>query len=85
MTPLVRYDTAGAGDLEFERLWLLLKGISIKIGKLYFPIAITITHKIEGYLRISFGSSGVIDTAGAKIGDFIVEYLCEFEAICKKA
>jgi hypothetical protein len=30
MTPLVRYDTAGAGDLEFERLWLPLKRISIK-------------------------------------------------------
>jgi hypothetical protein len=30
LTPLVRYDTAGAGDLEFERLWLPLKGISIK-------------------------------------------------------
>jgi hypothetical protein len=30
-------------------------------------------------------SSGVNDTAGAKIGDFIVEYLHKFEAICKKA
>jgi hypothetical protein len=49
LTPLVQYDTAGAGDLQFERLWLALKGISIKknyIGKLYYPIAITITHKI---------------------------------------
>jgi hypothetical protein len=27
----------------------------------------------------------VIDTPGAKIGDFIVEYLREFEAIWKKA
>jgi hypothetical protein len=46
---LVRYDTAGAGDLEFERLWLSLKGISIEkiyIGKLYYPIAKTITQKI---------------------------------------
>jgi alpha-glucosidase (family GH31 glycosyl hydrolase) len=32
-----------------------------------------------------FGSSGVIDTAGAKIDDFKVEYLPEFKAICKKA
>jgi hypothetical protein len=59
----VQYDTAGAGDLEFERLWLALMGISIK-------------------KRIIFGSSGVIDTAGAKIGNFIVENLREFEAIC---
>jgi hypothetical protein len=28
---------------------------------------------------------GVIDTAQAKIGDFKIEYLFEFEAICKKA
>jgi hypothetical protein len=52
---------------------------------LYYPIAVTITHKNWGYLRIIFGSSGVIDTTGAKIGDFIVEYLCKFEAICKMA
>jgi hypothetical protein len=32
-----------------------------------------------GYLRVIFG------TAGAKIGDFKVEYLREFDAICKKA
>jgi hypothetical protein len=42
-------DTAGSGELEFERLWLPLKGISIK-KKLHrqiaLPIAITITHKI---------------------------------------
>jgi hypothetical protein len=76
LTPLVRYDTAGAGDLEFERLWLPLKGISIEkiyIGKLYYPIYITITQKYRGYLRIIFGSSGVIDTAFAKIGDLIVK------------
>jgi hypothetical protein len=30
---LVRYDTAGAGDLEFERLWLPLKGIPVSIKK----------------------------------------------------
>jgi hypothetical protein len=42
-------DTAGAGDLEIKRLWLPLKGISVKknyIGKLYYPIAITVTQKI---------------------------------------
>jgi hypothetical protein len=38
-----------------------------------------------GYLRIVFCPSGVIVTAEAKIGNFIVEYLLEFEAICKKA
>jgi hypothetical protein len=49
MTPLVRYDTAGAGDVVVKRLWLPLKEISIKtnyVGKLYYPIAITITYKI---------------------------------------
>jgi hypothetical protein len=59
--------TAKAGDLEFERLWPNLKGISIKnyIGKLYYSIVtgITITQKIRGYLMI---------------GDFKVEYLREF-------
>jgi hypothetical protein len=29
MTPLRRYDTAGAGDLEFQKLWLPVKRISI--------------------------------------------------------
>jgi hypothetical protein len=29
--------------------------------------------------------SGVIDTADHKKIDFIIEYLCEYEAICKKA
>jgi hypothetical protein len=45
----IAIDTAEAGDLEFERLWLPLKGISIKknyIGKLYYPRAIKITQKI---------------------------------------
>jgi hypothetical protein len=66
-------DTAEAVDLEFKRLWPPLKGIkSIKnyIGKLYYPISITITQNCRGYLRIVFGLSGVIDTAQAKIGDF---------------
>jgi hypothetical protein len=74
-------DTAGAEDLEFERLWLTLKGISIKksyIGKFYYPLAITITQKYRGYLKIVFGT-------GAKIGNLQAEYLQEFEAICKKA
>jgi hypothetical protein len=52
---------------------------------LYYPIAINITQKYRGYLRIFFGHSGVIDTAEAKVGDFKVEYLREFHAICKKA
>jgi hypothetical protein len=70
MTPLVRYDTAGAEDLEFARLWLPLKGISVKknyIGKLYYPICSYNNKEYRGYLRIIFGSSGVIDNAGAKI------------------
>jgi hypothetical protein len=83
LTPLCQYDTTVTGDLEFERLWLHLKRISIKkayIGKLYYPIAITITQKIlhSGYLNIFFGDSGVIDAAIAKFGDFIVEYFRGF-------
>jgi hypothetical protein len=49
----VRYDTSGAGDLKFERLWMPLKGISIKnnyIGKLYHPIDVTITQKNIGVI-----------------------------------
>jgi hypothetical protein len=38
----------------------------------------------RGYLGIVFGTSGLIDTIGTKIGDFKVEYLRKFEAICKK-
>jgi hypothetical protein len=38
-----------------------------------------------GYTRIIFGFIGVIDSAGAKIGDLIFKYLRDFEAICKKA
>jgi hypothetical protein len=35
--------------------------------------------------KIVFGHTSVIDTCLHKIGDFIVEYLREFEAIFKKA
>jgi hypothetical protein len=35
-------DTAGAGDLEFERLWLHLKGISIK--KLHSQIVLPYSY-----------------------------------------
>jgi hypothetical protein len=52
---------------------------------LYYPTAITITQKYRDYLRIVIDTSGVTDTAGAKIGDFKVVYLREFEVICKKA
>jgi hypothetical protein len=82
----VRYSGV-PGDLEFERLWMPLKGISINknyIGKLCYPIAIKSYTKYRGYQRIVLGHSGIIDTAVAKIGDFIVEYLRKFAAICKK-
>jgi hypothetical protein len=87
-TPLGRYDIAEAGDLEFERLWLPIKGISIKKIKkanctIQYPIRINRTQKYRVYLRIVFGAIGVIDTAEAKIGDFKVEY--QFQAKCKKA
>jgi hypothetical protein len=55
IAPLRRYDTAGAGDLEIERLRLPLKRISIKnyIVKLDYPIAITITKNL-GVIKVSF-------------------------------
>jgi hypothetical protein len=51
----VQYDTVGAGDQEFERLWMPSKGISIKnyIGNNNY-IAITITHKILGLSKDLF-------------------------------
>jgi hypothetical protein len=52
---------------------------------LYYPIAIkNYTKKYGGYLRTIFGTSSVIATAGAKIGDFKVKYLREYEAISKR-
>jgi hypothetical protein len=52
----VGYDSAGAGDLEFERLWLPLKGISIK--KLHRQIVLPYSYnnhtKNIGVLQGSF-------------------------------
>jgi hypothetical protein len=70
-------------DLIFERLWLPLKGISIKktyIGKFPALEPITFTQKIRGLTRDCF-----CHTAVTKIADFIGDFLCEFEAIFKKA
>jgi hypothetical protein len=75
MTPLVPGILNSRGNINKKNY----------IGKLYYPITITITKKYMGYLRIVFSTSGVIDTAGVKFGDFKVEYLREFEAICEKA
>jgi hypothetical protein len=60
MTPLRRYDAASARDLEFGRLWLPLKEISILknyICKLYYPVVLytlTITQKIYGLYKDHF-------------------------------
>jgi hypothetical protein len=46
MTPLTKYDTADQWASKFDRLWLLLKGISVKksdIGKLHYTIS-TVQH-----------------------------------------
>jgi hypothetical protein len=56
-------------DLIVERLWLPLKGISIE--KTYIG-------KLSCTIPIN-------DTAVTKIGDFIVDFLREFEATFKKA
>jgi hypothetical protein len=40
---------------------------------------------LVSYANFDPGTSGEIETTGAKIGDFKVEYLRQFEAICKKA
>jgi hypothetical protein len=55
------------------------------IGKLSSTMPITLTQKIWGLTRDRFCHSGLIDTAMPKIGDFIVDFLREFEAIFKKA
>jgi hypothetical protein len=81
MTPLCTYDTAVLLDLLFEWLWLPLKGISIE--KTYITIPITFTQQIWGLSF--FCHSSVIDTTLTKIGEFIVDFLREFEAKFKKA
>jgi hypothetical protein len=43
------------------------------------------TQKIWGLTRELFLYSGVIDTAVTEFGDFIVDFLREFEAIFEKA
>jgi hypothetical protein len=55
------------------------------IGKLAYTISITFTQKIWGLTKDRFCHSGVIDTTVMKISDFIVDFLCEFKAIFKKA
>jgi hypothetical protein len=52
---------------------------------MYFAMTITITQKYRGYLMIVLGLSSIIDTTEAKIGDFEVEYLRQFQSICNKA
>jgi hypothetical protein len=72
----------------FEWLWLHWKGISIEktyICKLTYTISITFTPKIWGWTKDRFCYIGIIDTAVTKIGDFVVDFLREFEAIFKKA
>jgi hypothetical protein len=74
MTPLCKYDTAVTLDLIFEWVRLHLKGIYIEktaIDILTYTISITTLCL-------------VIDSAVTKIGDFIVYFLHEFEAILKK-
>jgi hypothetical protein len=70
-----------------------LKGISIEktyIGKFTYTVSITFIQKFWGltkdrFLFFDFRHSGVNETAVTKIGDFIVDFLREFEAIFKKA
>jgi hypothetical protein len=88
LTPLCKYDTAVTLDLIFEWLWLPLKRISIEKtfkGKFSCTIPITFIQKYGCYLEIVFCHSGVIDIDVTNIGDFIVDFLHEFEAILKKA
>jgi hypothetical protein len=83
MTPLCKYDTAVTLDLIFEWRWLPLKGKSIEkthISKLTYTIYITLTQKIWGLNKDRLCHSCLIDTTVTKIGDFIVDFLREFEA-----
>jgi hypothetical protein len=54
------------------------------IRKFTYTISIVLTQKIWGLTKDIFCHSGVIDTAVTKIGEFIVEFFSEFEAIFKK-
>jgi hypothetical protein len=77
MTPL---------DLIFEREYLLKNSGEKKfkkLGKLFCTLPITFKQKIWGLTRDCFCHSCVIDTAVMKIGDVIVNFLQEFEAIFK--
>jgi hypothetical protein len=87
LTPLTKYDTDDQGASKFDVLLQLLMGISLQkiIGKLYYTIPTTFIQKIWGLTRITFVVSRVIDTADHQKVDFIFEYLCKYEAICKKA
>jgi hypothetical protein len=78
-------NTADQGNSKFTVLWLLLKGIPIKksyTGKLYYTISTTFIQNIRGLTKDHF--------CGQRCQwhrwpvDFLVEYLCEYEAICKK-
>jgi hypothetical protein len=82
-------DTAVTLDLIFEWLWLPLKRMSIE-KNMHRQIVLRYTYnfdtqKIWGLIRDCFCPKGVIDTAVTKIGDFIVDFLHDFEAIFKKA
>jgi hypothetical protein len=76
-------DTPVTLDLIFERLWVPLKGTSIKknIAKQIVLFFIYNFHtKIWGLTKDRFCHSGVIDTAVTKIVNFIVDFLNEFKA-----
>jgi hypothetical protein len=49
------------------------------------PLSIAFTPKIWSLTKDRFGHIAVMDTAMYKIGDFLVQYLREFEAIFNKA
>jgi hypothetical protein len=53
-------------------------------GKLSYTISITLTLKIGGLTKNFFATAVVFYTTVCQIGNFIVAFLFEFEAIFKK-
>jgi hypothetical protein len=87
ITPLCNHDTAVTSDLLFGRLWLPYLWISIEktyIGKMSCTISITFTHKQVTYLRIIFGTCGVIDTAVIKIGTSLSNFFANLKPYSKR-
>jgi hypothetical protein len=91
MTPLTKYDTIpDQGASKFDMLWLILRGMNIHEKKImHWQVVIHCIYNshtknvrvIEGSLLWSAVSLAPLTSNKV---DFEVEYLCKYEALCKK-